>query len=305
MKVFVTGATGWIGTALCAELVDAGHEVVGLARSEATATALANAGYGVVRGDLANPEVLAQAAADAEGVVHLGFQHELAFSGDFATAAAVDRAAVEAMGAALAGSDRPFVLASGMLGLSEGRPATERDGLVPSPEARLNPASTRSATALLALSLRGIGVRSSVLRYPPTVHGRGDHGFMATFVAIARQQGFSAYVGDGSNRWPAVHIADAARVTRLALEAAPAGSVVHAVGEEGIEFRAIAQAIGDGLGLGTRSIAAEQVMEHFSFLGMFAGLDSPAVATDTKALLGWAPTGPGLLEDLAEGHYLV
>src|SRR3984957_3814328 len=204
MRIFVTGASGWIGSATLAEPLEAGHEVVGLARSDASAQRVVAAGALVHRGDLDDPEGLAKAAADSDGVIHLAFQHEIAFGGNFAAAAAADRRAVEAMGAALAGSDRPFVLAGGMIGLNLGRVATENDGLVAGPELRANPAGARSATSLLALSLRGIGVRSSVLRFPPTVHGDGDNGFMATFVGIARQRGVAGYVGDGNNRWPAL-----------------------------------------------------------------------------------------------------
>lgn len=304
MKIFVTGASGWIGSAVVPELRGAGHEVVGLARSDASAHALEAASCAVHRGDLDDPEGLAEAAAAADGVIHLAFQHEVAFvGGDFAAAAAADRRAVEAMGSALAGSERPFVLASGMVGLSLGRPATEEDGLVPGPAVRAIPAGLRAATALFALSLRGIGVRSSVVRYPPTVHGDGDQGFVATFVDIARRHGLSAYVGDGSNRWPAAHRSDAARLTRLAVEAAPAGSVLHAVGDEGVAFRAIAETLGRHLDVPARSIDPADAPEHFGPLGHFAGLDSPATATLTRNMLGWEPTGPTLLEDLDEEHY--
>src|SRR5580693_2974990 len=198
MRIFVTGASGWIGSAVVPELLGAGHEVVGLARSEASAQRLTAAGATVQRGDVDDPDGLAKAAANSDGVIHLAFQHEVAWGGDFAAAAAADRRAVEAMGAALADSDRPLVLASGMLGLKAGQVATEDDGLVPSAEARANPAARRAATALLALSLAGTGVRSSVLRLPPTVHGDGDHGFVATFVGLARQRGMAEYVGDGT-----------------------------------------------------------------------------------------------------------
>ena len=236
-------------------------------------------------------------------MIHLAFQHEVAFSGNFAAAAAADRRAVEAMGAALADSDRPLVLASGMLGLKAGRVATEDDGLVPSAEVRANPAGRRSATALLALSLAGTGVRSSVLRFPPTVHGDGDNGFVATLVGIARQRGVAGYVGDGTNRWPAVHRSDAARLARLAVEAAPAGSVLHAVGDEGVPFREIAEAMGRHLGIPTASVAPADAVEHFAHLGHFVALDSPATAAVTRELLAWEPTGPSLLEDLEQDHY--
>lgn len=304
MRVFVTGASGWIGSATVEELLGAGHEVVGLARSDESAKKIEAAGAIPLRGDIDDPEGLARAAADSDGVVHLAFQHEIAFgAGNFPAAAAADRRAVEAMGAALAGSDRPFVLASGMVGLSVGRTATENDGLVASPQIRANPAGVRAATALLTLSLRGVGVRSSVLRYPPTVHGDGDHGFVATFVALARQSGVSAYAGDGDNRWPAVHRSDAARLTRLAVESAPAGSVLHAVGDEGVPFRQIAEAIGRHLDVRVKSLSAAEAVGHFGPLGHFVGLDSPANAAITRELLGWEPTGPGLIEDLDMGHY--
>ncbi|MCU1489803.1 MAG: NAD-dependent epimerase/dehydratase [Acidimicrobiaceae bacterium] len=303
MRIFVTGASGWIGSAVVPELIEAGHEVVGLARSDASARRVEATGATVLRGDVDDPDGLAKGAADSEGVIHLAFQHEVAFGGDFAAAAAADRRAVEAMGAALADSGRPLVLASGTLGLSPGRMATEEDGLVPNAEVRAIPAGLRMATALLALSLRATGVRSSVLRLPPTVHGDGDHGFMATLVGIARQRGVAGYVGDGTNRWPAVHRSDAARLARLAVEAAPAGSVLHAVGDEGVPFREIAQAMGRHLGFPTASVAPADAVEHFAFLGHLVALDSPATAAITRELLAWEPTGPSLLEDLEQDHY--
>jgi nucleoside-diphosphate-sugar epimerase len=303
MRIFVTGASGWIGSAVVPELLGAGHEVVGLARSEESAQRLEAAGALVQRGDVDDPDGLAKAAADSDGVIHLAFQHELAFGGNFAAAASADRRAVEAMGAALADSDRPFVLASGLLGLTVGQVATENDGLVPGAEIRANPAGRRAATALLVLSLRGVGVRSSVLRLPPTVHGDGDHGFVATLVGIARQRGVAGYVGEGTNRWPAVHRSDAARLARRAVEDAPAGSVLHAVADEGVAFRAIAEAMGRHLGLPSASVAPGDAAEHFSFMGHFVGLDSPASAVITRELLAWEPTGPSLIEDLEEDHY--
>jgi nucleoside-diphosphate-sugar epimerase len=303
MKIFLTGASGWIGSAVIPELLGAGHEVVGLARSDASAELLDEAGVIVQRGDLDDPDGLAKVAADSDGVIHLAFQHEIAFGGNFPAAAAADRRAVEAMGAALAGSDRPFVLASGILGLSIGRLATENDGLVPSPEIRANPAGLRAATGLFTLSLRGVGVRSSVLRLPPTVHGDGDNGFIASFVGIARDKGVAGYVGDGANRWPAVHRSDAARLTRLAVEAAPAGSVLHAVADEGVPFRQIAEVMGRHLDVPTASVALSDATGHFSHLGHFVGLDSPASAAITRELLGWEPIGPSLLDDLEQNHY--
>jgi nucleoside-diphosphate-sugar epimerase len=303
MRIFVTGASGWIGSAVVPELLEGGHDVVGLARSDASAKRLEAAGVMVLRGDVDDPDGLATAAADADGVIHLAFQHEVAFRGNFAAAAAADRRAVEAMGSALADSDRPFVLASGMLGLTAGRVATEDDGLVPSAQARANPAARRAATALLTLSLRDIGVRSSVLRFPPTVHGDGDHGFMATLVDIARQRGVAGYVGNGTNRWPAVHRSDAGRLARLAVEAAPAGSVLHAVADEGVSFREIAGAMGRHLGVPTGSVSPADAVGHFTHLGHFVAVDSPATAAVTRELLAWEPTGPSLLEDLEQDHY--
>ncbi|HUE06044.1 MAG TPA: SDR family oxidoreductase [Acidimicrobiales bacterium] len=305
MKIFVTGASGWIGSAVVPELLHAGHEVVGLARSDASAQKLEAAGATVQRGDLDDLELLTKAANESDGVIHLAFKHEIAFGeGNFAAAGAADRRAVEVMGTALAGSDRPFVLASGVAGLSLGRPATENDGLVPNAVTRVAPPGIRQATALLALSLRGIGIRSSVLRFAPTVHGDGDNGFIATYVGVAREKKVSGYVGDGTQRWPAVHRSDAARLARLAVESAPSGTVLHAVGEEGVPFRDIAEAIGRGLGVPTRSIAPEDALEHFGPLGHFAGMDFPATAAITQELLGWRATGPTLIEDLDQGHYV-
>ena len=304
MRLFVTGASGWIGSAVIPELLDAGHQVVGLARSEASAHRLEAAGASVHRGDLDDPTGLAQAAAASDGVVHLAFQHEVAFvQGDFTAAAAADRRAVEAMGGALAGSDRPFVLASGVAGLAAGRVATEADGLLLADHLRTNPMAGRACTALYTLSLAGVGVRSSVVRFSPTVHGAGDEGFIARFVTVARQRGEALYVGDGSHRWPAVHVTDAARLVRLAVESAPAGSVLHAVAEEGVAFRDIAEAIGRQLGVAAASVTAEEALAHAGFLGTLAGVDMPVSAALTRAATGWEPTGPTLVEDLDAGRY--
>ncbi|MDA8297695.1 MAG: SDR family oxidoreductase [Actinomycetota bacterium] len=303
MQIFVTGASGWIGSAAVAELLESGHHVVGLARSDTSAERLEAAGAAVQRGDLTDPANLAAAAARSDGVLHLGFQHDVAWRGDFVQAAANERAAVEAMGAALAGSDRPFVLASGMIGLARGRPATEDEGLAATAQVRNNPAGLRAATALLALSLRGIGVRSRVLRFPPTVHGDGDHGFIRTLVQLARERGVAAYVGEGTNRWAAVHRSDAARLARLALESAPAGSVLHAVADEGVALHVIAETMARHLELPTASLSPAQAVEHFGHLGHFVGLDSASTASSTRALLGWEPKGPSLLEDLEADHY--
>jgi nucleoside-diphosphate-sugar epimerase len=305
MRVFVTGASGWIGSAVVPELIGAGHEVVGLARSDASAEALAAAGAEVHRGTLDDLDGLRSAAVASDGVIHLAFKHESAFSGDFQGAADADRRAVETFGDALAGSDRPLVIASGTIGIALGRVATERDGHGPaSAMAAMGPGPrTRWGTAELTLSLASRGVRSSVVRLPPTNHGDGDNGFMATLVGIGRDKGVSGYMGDGSQRWPAVHRLDSARLFRLALEAAPAGSTLHAVADEGVPLRDIAEVIGRHLDLPVVSIAPEGAGEHFGFLAALLGIDVPASSALTREQMGWQPTQPGLIEDLEQGHY--
>jgi len=305
MRVFVTGASGWIGSAVVPELIDAGHQVVGLARSDESAAALTEAGAEVVRGSLDDLDVLTAAAQDSDGVIHLAFKHELAFTGDFQGAADADRRVVETFGAALEGSDRPFVLASGILGLAPGRVATEEDGhgSAPGLAAAGTGPSTRMATAEIVLGFASRGVRSSVLRLPPTVHGDGDHGFMATIVDIARTTGESGYIGDGANRWPAAHVLDVARLFRLALEQAPPGTTLHAIAEEGVPIRAVADAIGGQLDVPVVSVAPADAPAHFIWLADFLGFDSPASSTLTRELMGWEPTRHGLVEDLEQGHY--
>ncbi len=305
MRVFVTGASGWIGSAVVPELIGAGHQTVGLARSDASADALTAAGAEVHRGTLDDLEGLRSAASASDGVIHLAFKHDVAFSGDFQGAADADRRAVETIGEALAGSDRPFVIASGTLAVAPGRVATEQDGhaadaavtgLGGGPQ-------TRWGTAELVLSLASSGVRSSVVRLPPTNHGDGDNGFVATLVAIAREKGVSGYIGDGTNRWPAVHRLDSARLFRLALEEAPAGSTLHAVADEGVPLRDIAEVIGRHLNLPVVSIPPEDASEHFTWLAGFLALDAPASCALTRELLGWQPTHIGLIADLDEQHY--
>ncbi|THA60811.1 SDR family oxidoreductase [Streptomyces sp. A0958] len=303
MRVFLTGASGWIGSAAVPELIDAGHRVVGLARSDASAEALAAAGAEVRRGSLDDLDVLREAAADADGVIHLAFKHDIAFSGDFQGATDADRRAIDVFGDALAGSGKPFVIASGLLGLTPGRVATERDGQSPDPAAPSGGPGGRQDNARATLALASRDVRSSVVRLPPTVHGDGDHGFMSALIGIAREKGVSGYVGDGSNRWPAAHRSDAARLFRLALEDAPAGSTLHAVAEEGVPLRAVAEVIGRHLGVPAATVAPEDAAGHFAWLGGLVGLDGPSSAALTREALGWRPTGPGLLDDLAEGHY--
>ena len=302
MRVFITGASGWIGSAVVPELIGAGHQVVGLARSEASAAAIAAAGAEVQRGSLDDLDILRSVAAGSDGVIHLAFKHDIAFSGGFQEASDADRRAVEALGEALAGSDRPFVLASGTLGLAPGRVGTERDGhdAAPAMVALARGPRTRHATAELVLSLASRGVRSSVVRLSPTNHGVGDHGFMASLVGIARDKGAAGHVGDGSSRWPAVHRRDSAHLFRLALEGAPAGSTLHAVADEGVPMRDIAEVIGRHLHLPVVSIAPEDAGEHFAWMAGFVALDSPVSSALTRDLLGWEPVQPGLLD---EGHY--
>jgi nucleoside-diphosphate-sugar epimerase len=293
MRVFVTGASGWIGSAVVAELLGAGHEVVGLARSDSSATAVAALGAEVRRGDLTDLDSLRAGAEDSEGVVHLGYHHDFS---QMAEAAEMDRAAIDVLGAALTGSGGPLVIASGTLGLAPGRVGTETDR----PDPGIHP---RVANAVRALAFAEHGVRASAVRFAPTVHGDGDHGFIAVLVDIAREQRVSAYVDDGANRWPAVHRLDAADLVRRVVEDAPAGSVVHAVAEEGVPTRTIAEAIGRGLDVPVRSVPAAGAMDHFGWMGRFFGADAPASNTLTRELLSWEPSHQGLIADLDEGHY--
>jgi nucleoside-diphosphate-sugar epimerase len=305
MRIFVTGASGWIGSAVVPELIGSGHQVVGLARSDASAAALTATGAEVQRGTLDDRDSLRAAAAASDGVIHLAFKHDIAFSGDFQGAADADRRAVEIFGDVLADSDRPLLIASGTLGLATGRVGTELDGHGADPAVAglgLGP-RTRLATAEYVLALASRGVRSSVVRLPPTNHGDGDNGFMATLVEIARDKGVSGYVGDGSNRWPAVHRLDSAHLFRLALDKAPAGSTLHAVADEGVPIRQVADVIGRHLDVPTVAVAPEDAAEHFTWLAHFIGADSPASSALTRELLGWEPTHPGLIDDLEEGHY--
>jgi len=290
VQVFVTGASGFIGSAVVAELLGAGHQVVALARSATSADALTTAGAEVLPGSLDDVETLRRGAAAADGVIHLAFNHDFE---NYAGAAETDRRAIEAIGDALAGSDRPLAVAAGIVGLQSDTVATEADDLAP-----VVPRLSESA----ALPLAEKGVRVSVVRLSPTVHGQGDYGFVPRLIDIAREKGVSAYPSDGTNRWPAVHRHDAARLFRSALESAPSGARLHAVAEEGVPTREIAEAIGRGLGIPVRSVSADQVSDHFGWLGAFFGLDAAASSDVTRALLNWTPTGPTLVDDLAR-HY--
>ena len=309
MRVFVTGASGWVGRGLVPELLAAGHTVTGLARSDAAADALRAAGVEVRPGSLDDLGVLRDAAASSDGVVHLAFKHDIAFSGDFAGATAADRAAIETFGDALAGTGKPFVIAHGILGvlgLAPGQVATERDGLVAPAggyQVPISGGAGRAASAHLTLSFADRGVRSSVVRLPPATHGEGDNGFIPAAIGFARAKGAAAYIGDGANRWPAVHRDDAAHLFRLALESAPAGSVLHAVGDEGVPIREVAEIFAKHLDVPAVSVTPEQAGEYVGFLGRFWAVDGPASAQITRELLGWEPTRQGLIADLEEGHY--
>jgi nucleoside-diphosphate-sugar epimerase len=295
MRVFVTGASGWIGSAAVGELLADGHEVTGLARSDASAAALAAKNVRVRRGDLDDLGSIRAGAEAADAVLHLANKHDW---NNPAASASAERAAVETICDALEGTGRPFLLASGVAGLTQGRPAAESD---PSPFN--GPQSPRGGTENLALEYAGRGVHTVSLRFAPTVHGAGDHGFIAVIAAVAREKGVSGYPGDGSNRWAAVHRSDAGRLIALGLEKAPAGSRLHAVAEEGVPARAIAEAIGRALSLPVTSVDPGDAAEHFGWIGTFFSMDLSATSTATRELLGWTPAGPTLIQDIDAGGY--
>ncbi len=287
MKIFVTGASGFIGSAVTNELIRSGHEVIGLARSDESAETIVKAGATPLRGSLADLEILQQGARECDGVINLGFNHDFS---QFAASVQGESKAIETMGEVLKGTGRPLIIASGGPTLSE-----KMD-----PNVSLNP---REAIAQKVLELAQQHVRSAVVRLAPSVHDVTRLGFVSMLVDIARRTGVSGYVGDGSNRWCAVHRLDAAHLFCLALERAPAGSVLQGVGDEGIPLKEIAKKIGEHLNVPVRSIADEEVEKHFGFLGRVAGTDMPASSAMTQQLLDWQPTHPGLLDDLDHGYF--
>ncbi|MEZ0491593.1 NAD-dependent epimerase/dehydratase family protein [Kineococcus sp. TBRC 1896] len=295
MRVFTTGASGWIGSHTVDELLAHGHRVLGLARSDDSAAALAAKGAEVLRGDLDDLDALRRGAESTDGTVHLANKHDFAHP---EVSNAAERAAVQTIGEVLAGSDRPLLIASGVAGFGVRRPVVETDV-----NPAVGPVSVRGGSERLALDFAERGVRALAARFAPTVHGTGDHGFVAALVAAARARGASGHVGDGGHRWAAVHVTDAARAVRLAVEGAPAGSVLHVAAEEGVPTRDIATAVGRGLGLPVDAVDPARAVEELGWIGSFFGLDLSATSERTRALLDWRPSGPTLAADLAGGSY--
>ena len=291
MRVFVTGASGFIGSATVRDLLAAGHQVIGMVRSEKSAALLDGLDVEIYYGSIDDPKSLQTGAEKADGVIHTAYNHDFS---NYGNAAETDRQAIEAIGEVLAGSNRPFLVAGGTLGLKLGSVLTETDPASPQ-------LPRKSESAILAVAEKG--VRASVVRLAPSVHAEGDKGFITMIINTARAKGVSAYIGDGASRWNSVHRLDAASLFRLGLESAPAGSRLHAVGDEGVSGREIAELIGRKLNLPVVSIPLEQATEHFGFLGQLFAMDSPASSALTQQLVGWKPVQPGLLADM-EQYYL-
>jgi nucleoside-diphosphate-sugar epimerase len=292
MRVFVTGATGFIGTAITRELIEAGHQVVGLARSDSAAQSLAAAGAKVHRGSLEDRESLRSGAAASDGVIHCAFIHNF---DNYGPSAEADKRAIETLGEALRGSGRPLIVTSGtLLAERQGPLATEDDAPTPN-------FLRKSEQTALAMASRG--VRASVVRLPPSVHGGGDHGFVPRLISVAREKGASAYVGDGLNRWPAVHRLDAAHLYRLVLEKGSAGATYHGVADEGVPCREIAAIIGRHLNVPVVARSKDEASDHFGWIAHFFALDAPASSAQTRERLGWRPSQPGLIPDLEQGTY--
>jgi nucleoside-diphosphate-sugar epimerase len=294
MRVFVTGATGWVGSAVVDDLIEHGHEVLGLTRSDKGAQQLEAAGAQVHHGSLDDLNSLAQGASQADAVVHTAFNHDFS---KFAENCEQERRAIEAIGNALEGSKRPLIVTSGVALLTPGRVSTEDE------VARAHDPAFPRAPEASAIALAQRGVPTTSVRLAPTTHGIGDHGFVPILIALAREKGVAAYVGDGANRWPAVHRLDAARIYRLALERGVEGGPFHAIAEEGVPFRQIAEAIGRGLNVPVKSLSADEAAAHFGWFARFAGIDCPSSSARTQRYLDWIPNQPTLLEDLARPEY--